>query len=265
VASHKLVRSPLYLQLKGLLAELIKSDEFKVGEKFLTERQIAERFDVSRATANKALSNLVAERVLVFHKGVGTFVDDTALDGRFPGEFTSFTNKTLAAGRKPSTRVLRFRRLAARDIPGHVRRHFAISDSEQMILAERLRLADDVPMILERHFFHAALLPGMTQEDVSSSVYDMMTKKYGLEFSSVDETTRTYSIRGGNAGLLGVPDGTPGFLMHFVPYDVRKTPLYFAEVVYRGDAYEFHNRIGPIQRHHPVEEEPWDFTASTDA
>ena len=64
-ASPKLVRSPLYIQLKQILTELVKSDEFKVGDKFLTERQISERFDVSRATANKALSSLVQEGGLV--------------------------------------------------------------------------------------------------------------------------------------------------------------------------------------------------------
>lgn len=261
VASPKLIRSPLYVQLKQILTELVKSDEFKLGDKFLTERQISERFDVSRATANKALSSLVSERLLVFHKGVGTFVEDTSPESRFPGGFTSFTNKTLAAGRRPSTRVLRFERLPAGQIPAHARRRFPGANGDEMILLERLRLADDVPMILERHFFPARLLPGVTRDDVSASVYDLLTKKYGLTFSSVDETTRTFSIRGGNAVLLGVPDGTPGFLMHFVPYDAQQVPLYFAEVVYRGDAYEFHNRIGPIQRHHSVEEEPADFTA----
>jgi GntR family transcriptional regulator len=261
MASPKLIRSPLYVQLKQILTELVKSDEFKVGEKFLTERQISERFDVSRATANKALSALVSERLLSFHKGTGTFVEDTVLESRFPGAFTSFTNKTLAAGRKPTTRVLRFERLPARMLPAHVRRRFPVDDGDEMIRLERLRLADDVPMILERHFFLSLLFPGLTREDVSTSVYDMITKRFGLSPSSVDETIRTFSFRGGNAALLGVPEGTPGFLMHFVPFDARQVPLYFAEVTYRGDAYEFHNRIGPIQRHHSAEEEPADFPA----
>jgi GntR family transcriptional regulator len=258
--SPKLVRSPLYIQLKQVLTELVKSDEFRVGDKFLTERQISERFDVSRATANKALSSLVSERLLAFHKGVGTFVvEDATPESSFPGAVTSFTNKTLAAGRRPSTRVLRFEHVPAESIPQHARKRFPAADGEEMIVLERLRLADDVPMILERHFFPSRLIPGVTREEVSGSVYDLLTKKYGVSFSSVDETTRTFSIRGGNAALLGVADGTPGFLMQFVPFDPRKQPCYFAEVVYRGDAYEFHNRIGPIQRHHAAGEEPADF------
>ena len=105
MTSRKLVRNPLWFQLKEILKELTKSDEFRVGDKFLTERQISERFDVSRVTANKALSNLVAVGVLSFRKGIGTFVEDVTSDSHFQGVSTSFTNKTLAC-RLPTCSVL---------------------------------------------------------------------------------------------------------------------------------------------------------------
>src|SRR5574340_557667 len=54
-----LVKEPIYQQLNNHLKLLISSGECAVGSQFLTERQICERFGVSRATANKALSNLV--------------------------------------------------------------------------------------------------------------------------------------------------------------------------------------------------------------
>ena len=58
-AAHEtngLMREPIYQQLNQLLRSLIRSVEFPVGGQFLTERQVSERFEVSRATANKALS-----------------------------------------------------------------------------------------------------------------------------------------------------------------------------------------------------------------
>ena len=91
------------------------------------------------------------------------------------------------------------------------------------------------------------------------SVYDMLTKKFRLSLTVMDETIRTMVIRSRNAILLGVPEGTPGFLMFFMPLNERQVPLYLAEVIYRGDAYEFHNRLGPIQRTHSLGEDPADF------
>jgi GntR family transcriptional regulator len=260
VSGGRLNRNPLYRQLKGILEELVKSDEFKVGEQFLTERQVAERFDVSRVTANKALSSLVTEGMLTFRKGIGTFIQDTSRDIRLSSVTTSFTNKTLAAGRLPSTRILRFSHCRAESLPAWICARLPLEGAERITVVERLRLADDVPMILERHYFRDILFPGLTPEDVRVSVYDMVTKKYRRNLAVMDETIRAYVLRGRHAALLAVPEGTPGFVMHFMPFDDEEVPLYFAEVIYRGDAYQFHNRLGPIQRGHSVSEDPEDFS-----
>ena len=48
--------------------------EFRPGDRFLTERDVAKRFATTRPTANKALASLVGQGVLEFRRGVGTFV-----------------------------------------------------------------------------------------------------------------------------------------------------------------------------------------------
>lgn len=257
---RRLVRNPLYEQLRQILRELATSDEFHQGDRFLTERQISERFDVSRVTANKALASLVAEGLLSIRKGVGTFVAETVSDSRFPSAATSFTNKTLAAGKRPSTKVLRFEATSAEQMPARVRQRLPLQAGEPMIVLERLRLADEAPMILERHFLRAQFLPGFTAHDAAPSLYDTLAKKYRLPLAVMDERIRSVVIAGGNARLLGVPDGSPGLLMLFMPFLEDGTPLYTAEVLYRADAYEFHNRLGPIQRAHTAAEDPEEFT-----
>jgi DNA-binding GntR family transcriptional regulator len=102
---RRLVREPIYQQLNQALRERIRSGEFGVGDQFLTERQIGDQFNVSRATANKALSNLVSEGVLEFRKGVGTFLRGGILDYDLRS-LVSFTEKARAAGMVPATRVL---------------------------------------------------------------------------------------------------------------------------------------------------------------
>jgi GntR family transcriptional regulator len=80
VDAMRLVRVPMYQQMNGILRELLKSGEFAEGDQFLTERQIAERFQVSRPTANKVLGGMVSEGLLEFRKGVGTFVIPSRLN-----------------------------------------------------------------------------------------------------------------------------------------------------------------------------------------
>ena len=108
-----LVREPIYQQLTTRLRQLVRSGEFPPGSQFLTERQIAERFGVSRSTANQSLASLVSEGQLDFRKGVGTFVRESRLDYDLRS-LVSFTDKARASGAAPSTRVLAFSRIEAR-------------------------------------------------------------------------------------------------------------------------------------------------------
>ena len=174
-----LVKEPIYQQLNSRLRALVSSGETPVGSQFLTERQISERFQVSRATANKALSNLVSEGLLEFHKGVGTFVRGRALDYNLRA-LVSFTDKALAAGKKPSTEVIEFKTVAVRDVLDEVPDILEVGPDEALFYMERLRLADGMPVILERRYVVARYCPGLSKADVTQSLYAVWTHRYQL-------------------------------------------------------------------------------------
>jgi len=77
-----IVRDPMYQQINKRL-RLLVGREYTFGQQFPTEREIVERFAVSRATANKALASLVSEGLLEFRKGIGTFVRQPPIVGEF--------------------------------------------------------------------------------------------------------------------------------------------------------------------------------------
>jgi DNA-binding transcriptional regulator YhcF (GntR family) len=110
-----LVEEPVYHQLTNHLRQSIQSDACPVGTRLLTERQICERFGVSRATANKALSSLVSTGPLEFRKGVGTFVRLVTQDYN-PRALVNFTEEAQAAGKRPGTQVLRIERVRSQDV-----------------------------------------------------------------------------------------------------------------------------------------------------
>lgn len=65
---------PKYIQLKNILKEEIFGN-YRIGDKFMTEREIMERHSVSCATVAHAMKELVDEGVVVRRRGGGTFVD----------------------------------------------------------------------------------------------------------------------------------------------------------------------------------------------
>ncbi len=239
----QLVKTPVYQQLNDLLRELIRTREFKPGDRFLTERQIALRFEVSRATANKALSNLVSEGVLEFRKGLGTFVQESALDVDL-GRLVSFTARAVAAGKKPETKVLAFARKKVGDLDPDIARRLALAPGESVFELRRLRLVDAIPAILERRVVVARHCPGLDAKGCAGSLYGAWTTRFKLDIMGADFAISAVTLGDEQAGLLAVKRGSAGMLLAGVGLLAGGEPLWWEHTLYRGDTFEFRNRLG---------------------
>ena len=65
---------PLYAQLKQLLADRIRQQQYGPGQQIPSELALCQELGVSRPTVRQAIAELVSEGVLVIYKGRGTFV-----------------------------------------------------------------------------------------------------------------------------------------------------------------------------------------------
>ena len=72
---------PYYHQVEQALKLALKKGEWKVGEFIPSERELSEKFSVSRITTRKALDNLILEGLLSKIKGRGTFVREPKIVG----------------------------------------------------------------------------------------------------------------------------------------------------------------------------------------
>ena len=68
---------PRFIAIKSALVDDIEHGRLTPGDQVESENQLAQRFEVSRMTARRALSELVAEGILARTQGVGTFVADS--------------------------------------------------------------------------------------------------------------------------------------------------------------------------------------------
>ncbi len=246
-----IVRDPVYCQLVARLRERIRAGDPRPGSRFLTERDVADRFAVSRPTANKALAALVAEGVLAFRKGVGTFVAEDALDYDL-SHLVSFTEKARAAGRTPATRVLAFERLPADAVARTLQSVLNLDAQDGVYRIVRLRLADGVPVIHERRHLVERLCPGLGRADVSGSLYRALTCRYRHDIAGADEEIRAVSLAGPDARLLKTSRGSAALLVTAVARLASGEPLWHESTLYRGDAYAFRNRLGPIRAARPA-------------
>lgn len=243
--AKQLVRVPMYQQINDILRALLKTGEFAQGDRFLTERQIAERFQVSRPTANKVLGGMVSEGLLQFRKGVGTFVCAPALDYDITTP-VSFTQKVKDAGKTPTTRVLEFKRIAASEAGAEFGSKLQVWNQDLFAIT-RLRLADRVPVVLDRRWVSTSIFSGLKRQQLRGSFFALCQDKYGLTISETNQTIRAVKLTGQDAELLETRSGSPGFLVSAIVYSGPR-PAWWERTLYRGDMYEFHTTGASVGR-----------------
>ena len=244
--SKQLVKEPLYIQLSGILREIIHSKQYSIGDQFLTERMISNQFNVSRVTANKALAQLISEGVLELRKGLGTFVCDEPR--HLPAShLVSFTHTTLALGKKPRTQILEFGLKSAADVSEEILKNLQLNPEDALYYFKRLRFSNEEPVIVESHYLPQRFCPELRRESLEGSLFDVMTKDYNLNVTGMDETILAVRIDEPYSSLLRAKTGDVGFFMYAIGYQDPDTPMWIANVLFRGDEYGLHNRRGPIQ------------------
>ncbi len=119
--------------------------------------------------------------------------------------------------------------------------------NQELFAITRLRLADRVPVILERRWVTAATFPGLTRKDMQASFYALCRERYGLKISESDQTIRAVALKGEDAKILKVRAGSPALLVSAVGYS-GQSAAWWEKTLYRGDAYEFHRARSSPER-----------------
>lgn len=92
---------PLADQVLDILTQRIKDRIYPPGSRLPPENQLAEEFNVSRATVRSALKVLSSKRLIVRRQGVGTFVSRLSTISNPLNEFIDFNDLIIENGFEP--------------------------------------------------------------------------------------------------------------------------------------------------------------------
>jgi GntR family transcriptional regulator len=140
------VRPPrtLVAETTNNLRQAIREGTLAPGRELPTEPQLASQLGVSRGTLRQAIAALVQEGLLSRRQGLGTFVvRHTAQLRNVLNANSGVTDLIKSGGREPGTRVLRVSRTTADE---RVARLLDVEVGDPVVLVERTRTADDVPV-----------------------------------------------------------------------------------------------------------------------
>lgn len=223
---------PKYFQLRDILMELI-STELAVDDPIPSERELNRRFNLSRMTVRQAIDHLVSEGRLYRVPGKGTFVARPKIE--MPLRLASFTEDMRARGMSPGSQDLARRTINAGQ---HLGKLLGLAPDELVYVLERLRLADGVPMAIERCHVPAKLAPGLLTKDLTSrSLYTVFEDDYGIILDAGEQTIEAVNTDPADARVLGIPVGSAVLQLGRRSFS-GGVPIEYVVATYRGDRYQ---------------------------
>jgi DNA-binding GntR family transcriptional regulator len=225
------------------VTEAVSSGDLRPGDRLPPERQLAEELGVSRMTLRQALEALERRglvRRTVGRRG-GTFVAEPKIE-RDMTSLAGLTEQLRRQGRQAGARVL-----GRREGPAGRRSSDALGVELGAPLFEvvRLRLSDGTPLALERSLFPAHRFPGLLDEGLDGSIYELLDTRYGVPVRRAVERLEPVLAGPDEASLLQIKEGSPLLLVERTSFDGDGQAVEYARDLFRGDRTKVLLESGP--------------------
>ena len=227
---------PLYSQLREGLLVLLKEGKFQEGDPFPTERELGQRFKVSRITVRRAIDELVREGYLIARQGKGTFVARPKISRHMP-QMRSFSQEMADQGRRPGSRLLSL----GHQRPGHhIATALALPEDGWVWVVERLRLADEEPICISLVYLNLRPEVSLTPAELEQepSLWKLLEAK-GIRLAYREESIQAIAAGAREVELLKIQPGAPLLFVEGIVYSDRGEPIEYHQIHNRGDRYAY--------------------------
>lgn len=226
---------PLYYKLAKIMEEKIESGVWKKGEKIISERDLCEMYGMSRITVRNAVNELVRQGRLEKVQGKGTFVVGTKIIQNL-GNLYSFSKEMEKQGKISSTKLVN-REIQKATL--NIAKALGVEEGSEVIYIERLRCAEDVPLMLEKTYFSKRDYGFVMDIDLENCpLYKTLDEKYGVIINRAIETFKACELNCHEARVLDCKSEKYGLLVRRTSYFDHEVVCY-SSLVAKGDTFEF--------------------------
>ncbi|MDT7723692.1 MAG: GntR family transcriptional regulator [Actinomycetota bacterium] len=245
MASRTLDRAgsgPLWEQLRNELVTRLDAGEFT--EQFPGEMALVEEYGVSRHTVRQALRQLRADGVIVAERGRQPRIAPPPEIEQPMGALYSLFASVEAAGLPQHSIVRAFDTRA----DALVAERLGLESSTPLVYLERLRLAGDDPLALDRVWLPASLAVPLLKADFAhTSLYGELTARTGIRLDRGHEDVHAVIPTAAERAQLQCPHDVAAFSINRLSFS-QGSPVEWRHTLVRGDRFaltaEFSARSG---------------------
>jgi GntR family transcriptional regulator len=207
VTAEQLPIGPTADQARQRLLDLISTGRLQPGERLGAERDLALGLGVSRSTVRQALGALEAAGVVrrVPGRGGGTFVRQQKVE-RDLSHIVGVPALLRQQGMTAGSRVVSTGLVAADE---QTATELGLGPADFVFDIVRIRLADGIPISLERVRLPAQRFPGLLDLPLGGSLYELLEEHFDTRPGAAVEHIEVVSASEDEASILAVDRGAP--------------------------------------------------------
>jgi GntR family transcriptional regulator len=223
---------PFHLQIRKLLEEEISEGRYE--EKIPSERELMNRFSVSRTTIREAISHLVHDGILEKIHGKGTFISQKPPIHEWLHSLNSLTETIKNMGMVPGAKLLN---CGNYEEPTYISE---ILNVNTFYSIERLRTANSTPIAIERHYYPKELGLQLSKHDLeTSTIYDLMENHLGIELVEAEQFISSKIVDSSDAVHLELPVGSSVLCVERLIINASGEPIEYYTSHFRPDMYVY--------------------------
>ncbi len=228
---------PRYIQIKNYLIGKIESGEYKKNDRLPSERELSERFKISRMTARNAILELVRDGYVYRNGSKGTFVAGKKVKRNFLHIGGFSTHMKESGVENFETKVITFEKLEA---DAWISKRLNVSMGTICYHLLRLRLGNGQPMAVDESYINGSFTPDIMQYDFSQvSLWKILEQVYDHKPAKGKNSIELYYFDKRECKLLDLKNGTAGFRTCNTNYDKDGNVVEYSITYYRGDLFSF--------------------------
>ncbi len=203
------------------------------GAKLGSERELAERYGTSRTSLRQVLAALEEAGLVhrVIGRAGGIFISHGQVQ-RNLSDVVGVPAFLASQGYAAGSRVLSTKIGVADQTTRHA---LQIGPGDYVVDITRVRLADGSPISLEHAQLPADRFPGLLEQQLGGSLYELLESHYGLVNGQATERIEAVNATDEEASLLGIQPQSALLLITRVTHDQHGTPYEFSRDLFRGD------------------------------
>jgi GntR family transcriptional regulator len=222
---------PLWAQVHADLRRRLDAGEFT--DAFPGEHALVAEYEVSRHTIREALRRLRADGIVIAERGRPPRVAGAVEIIQPVGALYSLFASVEAAGQHQRS-VVRILDIRA---DGVVAVRLGLEESTPLLHLERLRLADEEPLAVDRVWLPAQLAAPLLHVDFThTAFYDELANRCGIRPTGGQETIRAVVPTSAERLLLDLPEGVAAFAIDRVTRH-RGRSIEWRHTLVRGDRF----------------------------